>query len=120
MEDRNFAPCGLICGLCEETHEGCKGCREGGGDQNCYQLICCKAKGLDGCWQCKSFPCDNGYFVNKGWKGVIIGFAKCIREEGTEKFFGIVESKRGSSINYEEYLFRDEQDIIDMLRGTKS
>jgi hypothetical protein len=112
-----FAPCGLICGLCKETHKGCKGCRSGGGDQNCYQLNCCKEKGITGCWKCECFPCDKGYLGDEKWKGVIIGFVKCIREDGAEKFYGTVKSRLGNSINYHDHTSKSEQKIIDMLRG---
>ena len=113
----HFAPCGLICGLCKEIHE-CRGCRYGGTDQNCYQLNCCKDKGITGCWLCESFPCDKGYFINKEWQGLIIGFAKCVGEMGEEDFFKLVKSRMGTSINYEEYLSISGQNIINMLNGT--
>lgn len=118
MDINSFAPCGLICGLCKEAPAGCRGCRNGGGDQDCYQLTCCRDKAITGCWQCESFPCDKGYFINEEWKGVITGFAKCARDMGPEAFHELVKSKLGESINFEEYLSMSYQKIIDMLRGT--
>lgn len=114
-EINSVAPCGLICGLCKKINEGCRGCRYGGGDQNCYQLNCCKGKGIAGCWECESFPCSNGYLFDEKWKGVIIGFAKCIRVVGPEKFYKKVKSTLGSSINYDEYACISEQNIIRMF-----
>ncbi len=118
MDVNSFAPCGLICGLCKEVHVGCKGCRYGGGDQDCYQLNCCKGKGIVGCWECEVFPCDNGYFVDDKWKGVIRCFAGCIREDGTDKFYDTVRSRLGNSIAYEEYLSMSEEDVRRMLSGS--
>ena len=115
MDGNSFAPCGLICGLCRDIHKECKGCRFGGGDQDCYQLTCCRAKGIAGCWLCEDFPCDRGYFNDEQWKGVITGFARCVKKMGEEKFSGIVESKLGKSICYEDYLDKTEQEIINML-----
>ncbi len=117
MDTNSFAPCGLICGLCKEINEGCNGCRFGGGDQNCYQLNCCKEKGIAGCWECGSFPCDNGYFVDEKWKGVIIGFARCVKQEGAEKCYKLVRAKLGNSINYHDYTSISEQNIINLLRN---
>lgn len=108
----NFAPCGLICGLCKENHEGCNGCRYG---ENCFQLNCCKAKGLAGCWECDSFPCGNGYLGDEKWKGVITGFAKCIRVVGPDKFYKDVKSKFGSSIDYHEYTSISARNLICMF-----
>lgn len=110
-----FAPCGLICGLCKEANEGCKGCRLGGGDQNCYQLTCCREKRIAGCWECESFPCAEGYLGDEKWKGVITGFAKCVRIVGPEKFYETVRAKLGSSINYHEYTSVSEQNIISIF-----
>jgi hypothetical protein len=118
VEIYNFAPCGLICSLCKETLKGCKGCRNGGGDQKCYQLNCCRKKAIAGCRECEDFPCDNGYFADPEWRGVIIGFARCVKEYGPEKFFSLVKSKFGNIIDYEEYLSITEQNIINMLCDT--
>jgi hypothetical protein len=120
MDINSFAPCGLICGLCKETHEGCKGCRFGGGDQNCYQLNCCKEKGIAGCWECESFPCDKGYFVDEKWKGVITGFARCVREDGAEKLYEFIKSRFGNSINYHDLTSISEEKILKMLRCKKT
>ncbi|NOZ67741.1 MAG: DUF3795 domain-containing protein [Deferribacteres bacterium] len=111
----NFAYCGLVCGLCREAGEKCRGCRNGGADADCYQRNCCIEKGIDGCWQCETFPCDRGYFGDEKWRGICLGFAHCIRAVGPEEFFGIVESTLGRELDYEDYLYRDVKDVVKML-----
>ena len=32
-----------------------KGCRKGGGTDNCQIRQCCQSQGLEGCWQCGNF-----------------------------------------------------------------
>lgn len=56
--EKDLALCGLACVLC--SHEDCPGCRargcEEGGGCSIYQ--CAMGKGLDGCYQCGEFPCE--------------------------------------------------------------
>jgi hypothetical protein len=111
----NIAPCGLICSLCKQKVYGCRGCRKGGGDQMCYQRHCCSGKGIQGCWLCDQFPCDNGYFANEKWKGLVIAFSNCHREFGIDRSCSIIEAKFGRSIRYEEYTGVSEQNIYSVL-----
>ena len=37
------------------TYRCKKVCREGGGSAKCPIKVCCKKKGLDGCWECEEF-----------------------------------------------------------------
>lgn len=56
--EKDLAFCGLACVLCsQEDCPGCKarGCKEG---SDCSLYKCTTAKKLDGCYQCKEFPCD--------------------------------------------------------------
>ena len=57
--ERDVAYCGLACWVCSEN-ETCPGCRQAGCRLKgwCKSWQCCTAKGLDGCWECPSFPCD--------------------------------------------------------------
>lgn len=56
--EKDLALCGLACVLC--SHEDCPGCRargcKEGSDCSVYQ--CATGKGLDGCYQCDVFPCE--------------------------------------------------------------
>lgn len=115
VDINSLAPCGLICGLCKDIHRECKGCRNEGTDQNCFQFSCCRAKGIAGCWECESFPCGKGYLGDEKRQGIMIGFTRCIKVVGPYKFYNDVKSKLGSSINYSEYFFISEQNIISMF-----
>lgn len=56
--EKDLALCGLACVLCsQEDCPGCKerGCKEG---SDCPVYQCATGKGLDGCYQCDEFPCE--------------------------------------------------------------
>lgn len=56
--EKDLALCGLACVLCsQEDCPGCKerGCKEG---SDCSVYQCATSKGLDGCYQCDEFPCE--------------------------------------------------------------
>lgn len=56
--EKDLALCGLACVLCsQEDCPGCKerGCKEG---SDCSVYQCATGKGLDGCYQCDEFPCE--------------------------------------------------------------
>lgn len=115
----SVAYCGLICGLCNHMGEGCIGCRGGGGDRDCYQRDCCRNKGIGGCWDCNSFPCDRGYFADEAWQGLCKGFTQRIRDEGIEKFVSLVQSKLGKAVEYGDLRFKDEKEIVATLYNAK-
>jgi len=115
----SVAYCGLICGVCKHMKEGCIGCRGGGGDQGCYQRKCCRSKGIGGCWDCNSFPCDSGYFADEAWQGLCKGFVQCIRDEGIEKFVSLVQSELGKVAEYGDLRFKDEKEIVTTLCNAK-
>ncbi len=56
--EKDLGVCGLACVLC--SHEDCPGCKVRGCKDGCdcsvYQ--CAMRKELDGCYQCKDFPCE--------------------------------------------------------------
>lgn len=56
--EKDLALCGLACVLC--SHEDCPGCKVRGcmegSDCSIYQ--CATGKGLEGCYQCDEFPCE--------------------------------------------------------------
>jgi hypothetical protein len=51
---------------------------------------------LEGCWECKSFPCSNGRFLDEN-KGQTLGFLQYIRKHGKEEFVSrlILNQQRG-------------------------
>lgn len=107
--------CGLICNICEGMENDCKGCKDGGGDENCYQRLCCLDKKIDGCWQCDSSPCKKGYFIDEEWMGLCSGFICCIKKQGIKKFSSLVKKKLGNKIDYGKYRFKNQKEILYML-----
>ena len=105
------APCGLVCAICSHIDEGCPGCAEGGGDPDCFQRQCCRAKDLVGCWECGSFPCDRGFFGDEAWRGLCIGFVQSIQETGADSFLGCVRARLGDTVDYGHYRFKSASEI---------
>jgi hypothetical protein len=112
--------CGLVCKVCKNTVKPpnpCKGCRSGGGDPNCFQRICWLRKGIEGCWECKNAPCEYGYFApsNEAWTGICRGFIQFIKKVGLREFIRLVENKLGRIVEYGDFRFKTEQEIIVLL-----
>lgn len=57
-KEKDLARCGLACVLCHQ--QDCPGCKASGCEResSCTVLRCVTEKGLDGCYQCDDFPCD--------------------------------------------------------------
>jgi len=123
MADRELiesvAYCGLICGLCRATEKGCEECKNGGGPDDCFQRECCTEKGFEGCWQCDTFPCEEGFFADKEWKGLCQGFIRCIRDKGMEEFVSLVLSNFKRTVEYGDFRFKNEEEIAGILHGTE-
>ena len=119
-KDRGIAYCGLACAVCSENGT-CVGCRnEGCRDKDrCENLRCCRAKGLEGCWECGDFPCE-GTMLDKMR---IRAFARFIKRFGVETLLGCLgrNEKAGIVYHYPGSLTGDydspgtEEEIIDMI-----
>jgi hypothetical protein len=96
-KEKGVAYCGLACCVCSENRN-CAGCRNDGcqDKQWCKSFNCCKAKGLDGCWECAEFPCDNPMFA----KLRVLTFAKFIRTYGAEKLMACLECNESDGMLY--------------------
>lgn len=118
--------CGLVCQLCHLADK-CDGCRSSanrcenhsGKWGGCYHRKCCIQQGIRGCWECKDFPCDNDMF-SKDHDLKIRAFARCIKEDGLEKFatYLIENDKQGLEYGYQrDYDFkRTEDEVLELLR----
>lgn len=74
--------------------ENCKGCRlqECHLFTNCMVRDCYKGKGVDYCFQCNDFPCnDTGFDENLQNRWLAIN--NRIREIGLEKYYGEIKDK---------------------------
>ena len=109
------AYCGMICGACRNTQNGCVGCRKGGGHEVCHHRSCCKNKVIDGCWQCETYPCDAGYFADEAFRGLCRGFIQTIKDKGIDEFVSLVRSRFGKRIELGELRFKTEQEILAMI-----
>ena len=117
---------GLACAICSEN-TNCAGCRNGGCKNKdwCKNLRCCKEKGLDGCWECEEFLCEEST-VNTIR---IRAFARFIKKYGTDFLLQCLEKNERDGMIYHypgkftgDYdIPKTEDEIIDMiLNGTKN
>ncbi len=94
---KGLAYCGLACCVCSEN-ASCAGCRNEGcaNKEWCKPFVCCKKKGLSGCWECREFPCDYGMFK----KPRVREFAGLIAEYGEDAFIRALEKGESEGILY--------------------
>lgn len=126
--DESIAFCGLVYGICDHNPD-CTWCRspldsrDKCAKDGCYHGSCCIKCGLDGCWQCESFPCSNGRFLDAD-KGQMLGFLRYIRKYGKEEFvsrlvlnqrrgimYGMKGAYRHRSVEEIEKLLNDEEEL---------
>ena len=115
---KSIGYCGLACGVC--THACNPDCRGGGGEKGCHHRDCCVEKGLEGCWECAEFPCENGFFASTGdtaFRGVNIGSVLCIQQCGKEEYLRRVVARFGKTVDYGDYRFLDPEDVRKKLCG---
>lgn len=93
---RGIAYCGQPC-VCSHK-QGCPGCRNEGcsGKDWCKSIKCCREKGMDGCWQCDEFPCDNPMFKTPR----VRVFVRFISEYGEEAFMTALEKNEADGMQY--------------------
>lgn len=59
-ENQLLSLCGLNCGLCPMKLDGyCPGCGGGDGNQSCAIARCSIKRGVEYCFQCQFYPCEN-------------------------------------------------------------
>ena len=118
------AYCGLVCSACSESTDpqvACPGCRAGGGEPDCRQRVCCVEQGIDGCWQCDRFPCDEGFATDghePGFRGFWIASVQCAREHGLQRYVAMVRTGLGQSFDHAEYRWQSAEVIARLLIRT--
>ncbi len=122
FKEKGIAYCGLACCVCSEN-KNCAGCRNEGCIEKdwCKSFNCCKSKKIDGCWECKDFPCDNPMFK----KIRVIAFANFIAEFGEDKLIeGLKQNEqKGMLYHYTDKLVGDydlvtnEEELIKILQN---
>ncbi|MFA0814212.1 MAG: DUF3795 domain-containing protein [Anaerofustis sp.] len=96
IKERGIAYCGLACCICSQN-EICVGCRKDGceGKDWCKNFVCCKTKGIAGCWECEEFPCGESMLD----KPKIRAFSEFVRRYGEEKLMEcLAENERNGLI----------------------
>ncbi len=109
-----IAYCGLACCLCSEA-AGCPGCQADGcpGHAGCKNYLCCREKGLSGCWECGDFPCGQGMHESLR----IRTFAAFAREYGTEKLLDCLErNERAGTVYHRPGSLTGDYDLTDESR----
>lgn len=124
---KSIAYCGIICDLCHLADE-CDGCRSEKTncgkhlcEAGCFQRSCCIKKKIEGCWDCNDFPCDKDMYGDDH-DPKIKAFARCIREDGIEKFadFIMKNNEKGLDARFQgDYDFRTEVLVLALLRNGK-
>ena len=121
---KGMARCGLICALCQpEEICCCKGHNHYGkrlSPKGCYQYECSMEKGFEGCWECKSAPCDKD--MHSPSKVKIRSFITCIKEEGLNQFAAYVAHNEANGFVYHregiygDYDLATEDEVLKVLR----
>lgn len=117
--------CGLVCAFCSEGKSGCQGCKaatDGCSDKDrCQTKQCCQAKGLEGCWECGSFPC--GGEMQKSHR--VRAFLRCAKDEGVDGLAAHLYRNHCDGIHYHgadatrgDYDMTDsEEQVLTLLRN---
>ena len=74
------------------TQCDCPGCRAGGGWPDCPMRRCAKEKGIEFCYECSDFPCEELLKFDKG-AGVCVVNNRRIQEIGLESWLREQEEK---------------------------
>jgi len=121
---KGLAYCGLACCICGHS-QTCAGCRNEGctGREWCKNFNCCKEKGLQGCWECRDFPCS-GTMLDKPR---VRAFARFIAQYGEAKLIeGLARNeKTGIVYHYPGQLtgdydnFQTEAEITQLILSGK-
>jgi len=111
------AYCGLVCGLCPPPRTCECRTKPKPAEAKCYQRNCCLRKGLDGCWECDEFPCNNGYF-SKGnmWRGLNIASIQCVRDAGKEGLVKLLLARHGQEHYHGFYTHKTPEEVLRMLQ----
>lgn len=121
----SIACCGLICELCHLA-ANCSGCRADTNscgkhlsETGCFQRSCCMAQQIRGCWECRNFPCDADMY-GRGHNPKVKAFARCIREDGPERFIRCIlrNRQKGLDVRYQgDYDLEAEAEILALIRN---
>ncbi|MHB0879118.1 MAG: DUF3795 domain-containing protein [Anaerolineae bacterium] len=113
--EASVAYCGYLCTACPGMAQGCPGCKAGGGDAECPQKACCAAKGLQGCWDCGEFPCNEGPYGSDEWRGLAVGCATSAKCLGLATYAERVQTRLGSPIDFGQFRGKSVEEVTTLL-----
>ena len=76
--------------------------------------------GIDGCWVCGDFPCDNGYYGEQhgGWRGLCVASVRYARAHGVQALVDLVVGRHGSRMDHAPYMNRTPEEVLKILGDT--
>ena len=121
-EKKGLGYCGIACVLCVLYSKGCPGCAIGVANGfDCSLGKCAADKGVDGCYACPEYPCDQRMLQGKRSKA----FIRYVQENGTHSLIerlrvncenGITYSTNAKRTTDDDYdKCETEQEILDLL-----
>ena len=122
-EEKDLAVCGLACVLCKE--EKCQGCkaREKAQGSECGIYNCATSKGLDGCYQCKDFPCDKDMLQgirNRAFNRYAKQYGKqALLDSLKTNFENGITYHRADGLTGDYDRCKTEQDVFELLQNGK-
>jgi hypothetical protein len=112
-EADNIGYCGYACHVCPGACP-CKASPDNG-DPNCPIRTCCRARRLQGCWDCTDFPCQRGAFGSADFGGLARAGVLCIMEDGLEEYIRLAEANLDSDFSVYKGMSADR--LLNVLRG---
>lgn len=116
-----IAYCGLACCICSENGS-CPGCKQNGcaAYAECANYGCVTGRELEGCWECREFPCGRGLLQ----KPKARAFAAFAKEHGVERLMDCLERNQRAGIVYHypggftgDYDLPTEEEVLDLLEN---
>ncbi len=118
--EKEIGFCGLACCVCSEN-KNCDGCKKDGCQdrEHCENYHCCQSKKLEGCWECRDFPCDCPMFSKLRVKA----FSSYIAKKGLDRLIRALKDHEEHGVLYHysgqligDYdLFSSEEEIIQFI-----
>lgn len=121
--EKDLAICGLACVLCSEQDcPGCKarGCKNG---SDCSVYQCATNKGIDGCYQCEAFPCNEKMLSgirNRAFNRYAKQYGKqALLDRLHINFEYGITYHRPNELKGDYDICKTEQEIMDLLKNGK-
>ena len=105
--------CGVACVLCGLYSKGCPGCAAGvASGFDCSAGKCAADKGVDGCYACPKYPCDEKILQGKRSKA----FIRYVQEYGSQALIESLRINCENGIIYNTNAKRTEDDDYDKCK----